>query len=231
MNLVEEKQKVGRLKSTTLIKSILKKTLQREEIEIKFQREEIKIKYKCNPCNELFKSKNDILIHWHYDHQCAFCQEKIFTKNHQQFEEHLKSFHDMKKEHHQIYVDSVFFEKIKKIKKVKKNQKNIEKVKKNQKKSIRKHLYLKKFHICKFCSELFIEHKQLEDHLKKFHNIDEENFDEIYGDIKEICCQTNSNETQVGKRKILLKNFYQCSFCKQVFAKNHQQLKIHIKES
>ena len=26
------------------------------------------------------------------------------------------------------------------------------------------------------------------------------------------------------------KNFYQCSFCKQVFAKNHQQLKIHIKE-
>merc|ERR1712110_976507 len=53
---------------------------------------------------------------------------------------------------------------------------------------------------------------------------------EIYGDIKEICCQTNSNETQVGKRKILLKNFYQCSFCKQVFAKDHQQLKIHIKE-
>ena len=133
----------------------------------------------------------------------------------------------MKKEHHQLFVDSYFF---KKIKKVKKNQKNIEKVKKNQKKSIRKHLYLKKFHICKFCSELFIEHKQLEDHLKKFHNIDEENFDEIYGDIKEICCQTNSNETQVGKRKILLKNFYQCSFCKQVFAKDHQQLKIHIKE-
>ena len=74
MNLVEEKQKFGRLKSTTLIKSILKKTLQREEIEIKFQREEIKIKYKCNPCNELFKNKKDILIHWHYNHQCVLCQ-------------------------------------------------------------------------------------------------------------------------------------------------------------
>ena len=35
---------------------------------------------------------------------------------------------------------------------------------------------------------------------------------------------------QVGKRKILLKNFYQCSFCKQVFAKDHQQLKNHIKK-
>ena len=62
------------------------------------------------------------------------------------------------------------------------------------------------------------------------HNIDEESFDRIFGDIKEICCQTNSNETQVGKRKILLKNFYQCSFCKQVFTKDHQKLKNHIKK-
>merc|ERR1712001_616960 len=114
-------------KSTTLIKSILKKTLQREEIEIKFQREEIKIKYKCNPCNELFKSKKDILIHWHYNHQCVLCQEKIFTKNNQQFEEHLKSCHDMKKEHHHITVDLVFFKKIKKIKKLLKKFKKIKK--------------------------------------------------------------------------------------------------------
>ena len=82
MNLVEEKQKVGKQKSTTSIKSILKKTLYREEIEIK---------YKCNPCNELFKNEKDIQMHWHYVHQCAFCEE-IFTKNHQQLEDHLKIF-------------------------------------------------------------------------------------------------------------------------------------------
>ena len=109
MNLVGEKQKFGRLKSTTLIKSILKKTLQREEIEIKFQREEIKIKYKCNPCNEFFKNEKDIQIHWHSVHQCAFCEE-IFMKNHQQLGGHLKIFHDIpEKELHQQYVDSVFF--------------------------------------------------------------------------------------------------------------------------
>ena len=207
MNLVEEKQKVGKQESTTSIKSILEKTLQREEIEIK---------YNCNPCNKLFKNKKDIQMHWHSDHQCALCQE-IFTKNHQQFEEHLKKFHDMQKEHHQIFVDSIYFNK--------KNQKNIENVVKQKK------LYLKKFHVCKFCGQYFIEnHKQLENHLEKFHNIDEESFDRIFNDIKEICCQTNSNETQVGKRKILLKNFYQCNFCKQVFTKDHQKLKNHIKK-
>ena len=98
MNLVEEKQKVGKQKSTTSIKSIIEKTLQREEIEIK---------YNCKPCNELFKNKKDIQMHWHSHHQCAFCQE-IFTKNHQQLEEHLKNFHDMEKEHHQRYVDYFF---------------------------------------------------------------------------------------------------------------------------
>ena len=30
-------------------------------------------------------------------------------------------------------------------------------------------------------------------------------------------------------RKVLLKNFHLCSFCRQVFTKNHQQLKDHIK--
>ena len=84
MNLVEEKQKVGRLKSTTLIKSILKKTLQREEIEIKFQREEIKIKYKCKTCNEMFKSKKDILMHWHYNHQ-SFISDVICKINNEEF--------------------------------------------------------------------------------------------------------------------------------------------------
>ena len=207
MNLVEEKQKVGKQESTTSIKSILEKTLQREEIEIK---------YNCNPCNKLFNNKKDIQMHWHSNHQCALCQE-IFTKNHQQFEEHLKKFHDMQKEHHQIFVDSIYFNK--------KNQKNIENVVKQKK------LYLKKFHVCKFCGQYFIEnHKQLENHLEKFHNIDEESFDRIFNDIKEICCQTNSNETQVGKRKILLKNFYQCNFCKQVFTKDNQKLKNHIKK-
>ena len=33
-----------------------------------------------------------------------------------------------------------------------------------------------------------------------------------------------------NNENILLKNFYQCSFCKQVFAKNHQQLKVHMKK-
>ena len=120
MNLVEEKQKVGKQESTTSIKSILEKTLQREEIEIK---------YNCNPCNKLFNNKKDIQMHWHSNHQCALCQE-IFTKNHQQFEEHLKKFHDMQKEHHQIFVDSIYFNK--------KNQKNIEKAEITHVKSMKK---------------------------------------------------------------------------------------------
>ena len=58
----------------------------------------------------------------------------------------------------------------------------------NEKVGKRKNLYLKKFHLCKFCSQVFVEnHKQLEEHLEKFHNIDEENFDQIFCDIKEIC--------------------------------------------
>ena len=214
MNLVEEKQKVGRLKSTPLIKSILKKTLQREEIEIKFQREEIKIKFKCNPCNELFKSKKDILIHWHYNHQCVFCQEKIFTKNNQQFEEHLKSFHDMKKEHHQISVDLVFFEKIKKNKKIKKNRKVNEKV------GNRKKVLLKKFHLCRFCKQVFLKnHQKLEDHIKEFHNIDEENFHQIFNDIEEICCQTNSNEVQNQSFTTNISNTKSNELIEEIFSK------------
>ena len=53
MNLVEEKQKVGKQESTTSIKSILEKTLQREEIEIK---------YNCNPCNKLFNNRCNFKI-------------------------------------------------------------------------------------------------------------------------------------------------------------------------
>ena len=35
---------------------------------------------------------------------------------------------------------------------------------------------------------------------------------------------------KVGKRKnVLLKKFHLCSFCKEAFVKNHQQLKDHIK--
>ena len=106
MNLMEEKtpqQEGEKQKSTTSIKSVLKQTLYREEIEIK---------YKCNPCNELFKNKKDIQMHWHSVHECAFCAE-IFTKNHQQLEEHLKNFHDIpEKELHQLFVDSYFFKKI-----------------------------------------------------------------------------------------------------------------------
>ena len=117
--------------------------------------------------------------------------------------------------------------------KLQKNTKkmNLMEEKFNGKVGILKNLYLKKFHLCKLCNEVFVEnHKQLENHLEKIHNIDEENFDQIFGDIKEICCQTNSNETQIGKRKVLLKNFHLCNFCKQVFAKNHQQLKVHMKK-
>ena len=71
MNLVEEKQKVGKQKSTTSIKSIIEKTLQREEIEIK---------YNCKPCNELFKNKKDIQMHWHSHHQCAFCHTMDYQR-------------------------------------------------------------------------------------------------------------------------------------------------------
>jgi hypothetical protein len=123
------------------------------------------------------------------------------------------------------------------LKKIQKNQKmnlveeNTSYQKVNEKVGKRKKILLKKFHLCRFCRQVFIKnHQQLENHLKKFHSIGEENFHQIFDDIEEICCQTNSNEAQVGKKKkVLLKKFHLCRFCRQVFIKNHQQLEDHLK--
>ena len=90
----------------------------------------------------------------------------------------------------------------------------------NEKVGKRKKILLKKFHLCRFCRQVFIKnHQQLENHLKKFHSIGEENFHQIFDDIEEICCQTNSNEAQNQSFTTNISNIKSNELIEEIFSK------------
>ena len=100
----------------------------------------------------------------------------------------------------------------------------------NEKVGKRKKILLKKFHLCRFCRQVFIKnHQQLENHLKKFHSIGEENFHQIFDDIEEICCQTNSNEAQNQSFTTNISNIKSNELIEEIFSKK-KTLKIIIRK-
>ena len=190
--------------------------------------------FQCAECKKCFSSKQETMRHNNLHHRCRFC-DMIFSKFHQ-LNNHLLQIHS---------TDVKLF--LRNKSNTSNEQTNDGKIEDNTK---IKNQNQKK---CNFCNECLQNKPALDDHIKKFHDVEAKHLfgtgvtnSKVHEEKKQDTQQCNFCNMFMSNSQVLdghIKQFHaaetqcilentvknQCSFCKRLFS-NYNRLNNHIRE-